>query len=514
MLPGGEDHDQHYTAAHQIRTRPRYECFDDERKILIDDPIWGNCEIGNRPGDEIFLELYTNPLVQRTAAIEQLTLPKHFSTMPGSTEMSRWEHVWGSVVFVRKMVDKAEAQGRVFDDREVLSWQLRTFVSDLGHTAFSHLGDWLFQGYGGKEDQHDEELHDILEIGGVHDILRRHNFLPEEITFPDIHDWIENSSPDLCVDRVDYGAREIARWVTGYEPSTDWLARFQLDEQNRIVLPSKEQAKAFAVNFALLATEHWGHPVHRLQLQLFGELVRSIIADEELRSLFWEDIHHPRDLLYTVDGDVNASSRAVGELNHDLFGVLLDIARAQRKIFAHGRHTELEQAVSAMTTYADSKMMSELKSFPNPLEARHWTTNYTGAKPGTLDFIPVDSVATVEDFDKLPYALDVFLPPLKPRAIDPLYQAGDRILRLSETDEHFKELRNEQARIQSQAYVARLYAAPDFIAKIKEKFQEVESIWQEKLKYKRADQETMRSQFKHIGALAIGTQMAEISWWG
>lgn len=385
-VPGGEDHDQHYITANQVRTVGRYDCREDLGRITIDDPIWGKCDVGERDGDEIFLQLYKNPLLQRSIGIEQLTLPKHFATMPGTTDMSRWEHAWGSLVFVRKMIEKAEAVGQQFEPRQVLVWQLRTFVSDLGHTAFSHLGDWLFQGYGGSEDQHDQELSQILEIGGVTDILRSHGFEPDEIVFTDTEDWVECSSPDLCVDRVDYGAREIGRWVTGYKPSEEWLNRFELDDKLRIVMPDKKQAMAFGLEFALLATEHWGHPVHRLQEHLFGELVRSIIADEELRSIMWDGVHHPRDLLYTIDYDVNASTRAVGELNHDLFGLMLDLARAQRKIFAYGRHSELEAFLRVNTNYDDSSMFEEARDFPDPLQARHWASRYTGVKPNNVAF--------------------------------------------------------------------------------------------------------------------------------
>lgn len=514
-FPLGEDFDQHYTTAQQIRTVAEYECREDLGKTRINDPVWGKSEIGDREGDEVFTELYTNSLLQRSIGIEQLTLPRHFATMPGSTEMSRWEHAWGSVVFVRKMIEKSEAAGRRFEPREVLAWQLRTFVSDLGHTAFSHLGDWLFQGFGGSEDQHDAELMQVLEVGGVADVLKRYGFEPEEIVFPDTEDWIECPSPDLCVDRIDYGAREISRWVHGYRPSEDWLNRFELDDHQRIVMPDKTEARAFGLEFALLATEHWGHPVHRLQEHLFGELVRSIIADEELSSIMWDGVHHPRDLLYTIDYDVNASTRAVGELNHDLFGVMLDLARSQRKIFAHGRQAEIQAFLRLNTTYDDPNMFEEARDFPDPLEARSWTTRYTGVKPNNVTFIPVETPDEVTDFDKLPYTFDLFLPAFKPRSIDPLYyDEGGKVVRLSEQDHRYAQLLQQQRATQRQPYVARLYADPAVVAVLKTKMRAVNAIWREKLTHERAATGVLAEKLRYVGELAVARSGGAIRWWG
>ncbi len=513
QLPGHEDHDQFYTTARQMRTLPRYEYKEDLGIIEVDDPVWGKEQIGNRKGDEIFLEFFTNPMVQRAARIEQLTLPKHFATMPGSTDFYRWEHVWGSVIFVRKMIAKAEAEGQVFDPRDVLIMQLRTFVSDLGHTAFSHLGDWMFQGFGGKEDQHDLDLMDLLELGGVNQILLRHEIDPREVVFPPVEDWIESPSPDLCVDRVDFGAREIGRWVSGYEPHEKWLERFMLDSSGRIVMSDEAEALYFGVRYGLLATEHWGHPVHRAQLHLFAELVRSVVVNRDTPIIGWHELQHPRDILYTVDDDIIAGSRSVGELNHDLYSVMLDIARAQRRIFAHGRESELSLFLEPFRIkIQDSKFSFDLpESFPHPLQARHWTTDYTGSKPINLSFVPVNEEKDLKDFNNLPHTLDVYLPALKPRWVDPLFYDNEgRVKRLSEENKVYADLLRQQREIQSQPYVARYYADPEFLGQLKLKLNKYLDLWHEQLKAKRANETTMRAVLKDAGALAIGRSFSGI----
>lgn len=485
------DYDQHYATPMQIRFLPDYRCDTEAHRIDVDDPVWGRFSVGDWAGDEIFTDLYTNPLVQRSIGIEQLTLPENFATMPGSTDMSRFEHLWGSVGFVRKVIAEERARGNTINDQDALQLQLRTFVSDLGHTAFSHLGDWLFQGYDGEEDQHDSELMELLEVGGVNEILQSYGIDPQDVVFPaDIEDWVEAPQPDLCVDRVDYGYREIMRWVDGGIQPYSYEDMFQLDEENRLVMASESEAKRFGVAYMLLATEHWGHPVHRLQLKLFGELVRANIMESGI---------HPRDALYTVDQDILMSTRSGGELNYDLYALMLDTARAQRKIFTYGREHDVHQFMR------DAQSESPQISFPDPLVAYSYKTKYSGVKPQNVAFEEVESADDVDSYDKQPHTLDVFLPAMKPRQIDPLYlDKNGTVQRLSENDNHYAQLLAEQKKIQSKSYVARVYADPDFLQSLKEKLHTVEEMWVAALRHNRLSAKARAENIHQAGMLAVG----------
>jgi hypothetical protein len=497
--PEAGDFDQHYVTARQMRTIATYECTEAEGRIYISDPLWGREAIGDQPGDEVLVDLYRHPALQRLAAIEQLTLPKIYATMPGSFELTRWEHVWGSVVFTRKMLRAAEAEGRAFDDRGKLKFQLRTLLSDVGHTAFSHGGDWLKQGFGGPEDSHDLGLFQFLEDVGVNGVLRRHSIEPAEVIMPEgAEDFVECPSPDLCVDRVDYGCREIARWV---DPNSekDWLKQFFLDDQLRLVMSSKQSAARFALSYGLLATEHWGHPVHRLQLQLFAGLVKgAVLANPPMMR---GNNLHPYDRLYTIDEDVAANIRASGTLNNDLHGLMLDIARSQRRIFSWSREQEIDHFLRGHL--GDTQTKGE--AFLHPLEAIIWVSKYTGVKPREIELIRVGSAEEVPDFGATPHTFDVFLPPLKPRAVDPLYQAEDGTTRRLSDDPQFKALISQHKQIQGQAYVARIYMSPDAATKLKTGVRSVQKQWDKAVKMERpADSaDTLRDRIELIGGLAL-----------
>jgi hypothetical protein len=495
----GPDIDQYHLTGRQTIALQSIEFHEAKREIHVYDQVWGEEILGREPGDDIFLELFLHPAIQRLADIEQLTLPKEYATIPGTADFSRWEHAWGSVVLTRKLLREAQARGRVFDPREKLIMQLRTFISDAGHTAFSHLGDWLRQGYDGPQTSHDEGLKAYLEAVGINDIFRSRNIDPEEVIFPNKQDFVECDPPDLCIDRVDYAVREIIRWV---DPGSehDWRQAFMLDDQNGLILKNQALARRFGLSFGLLATEHWGHPVHRLQVQLFGELVKGAILDVPQLLRGGEDMH-PIDRLYTIDSDVLANTRSVGVLNSQLHALLLDIGRAQRRSFAWARETELLRFIR--------NDVSDTNNFPHPLQPLSWQGEYSGVKPQNVALVEAEKDTTTEG----PYSQIIkrFIPAMKPRSVDPLFRRADgSVARLSTEDARYAALAGQYRAIQSQSYEARIYLAPDAAASLQNKLDNVRKEWEEQMAKPRTEASiaALAASLRFVGSLAMGRSPA------
>ncbi|MBI3624377.1 hypothetical protein HY218_01960 [Candidatus Saccharibacteria bacterium] len=248
-------------------------------QIRIHDAVWGEAKIGDESGDEVFFALLDHPVIRRLQGIEQLTLPKPMTTIAGTSEFSRWEHAWGSVILTRKLAAPLNLA-----PREQRVKEIRTFLSDSSHWAFSHLGDWIFQGSGGAEDEHDQEQRAFLIKTGVAELLNEFGYSLDEILVLSEHeDWVEAKTPDLCVDRVDYGAREMLRWLTRSPELLGAINEFPffVDGQGRLVITSEKAAVLFTKAFLLLSTEHWQEPSHRLQERLLEEMVKHAIAYHE-----------------------------------------------------------------------------------------------------------------------------------------------------------------------------------------------------------------------------------------
>jgi hypothetical protein len=451
-------YEQNYTIEGTLM-RGSYEIGD--RHMRIHDTVWGTEYIGGQPYDQLLIQLARTPLFRRLQSIEQLTLPVDYTTMPNSMYFSRWEHIWGSVVFVRKMLEGRDD----IDDRQKMILQLRTLLSDVGHTAFSHLGDWMFQGYNGGEDMHDQDLKDILRVSGVEEILASQDFGIDETVFPDIADWIECPAPDLCVDRIDYGFREILRWVSPTIPVNMYLrelhdpqSAFEITETGRLVFKDQKMARMYATGFSLLPTEHHAHPVHRAQLQLFESGIRaSVINKVEFESI------HPREALYGIDSDFMMHLHTWEMKN--LHEVMKQIGLTQRQIFIGGRRADLNYIFRNVT-----EEDWQFPAFPDPLKAYTWQSQFFGKPyPASIKLKEVAEVP-VDALQWNPQGLIINLPPLKARFVDPpvlTNEIGDNGLPhtsvkcLSELEPSYASYLAGQKRMMAKAYRATILMRPD-----------------------------------------------------
>lgn len=448
-----------------------YELAD--TKMLIHDPTWGEEIIGDKPHDALLIELARTPLFRRLQSIEQLTLGPDHATMPNSMYFSRWQHIWGSLVFVRKM---PEGRDEV-DPRHKMVLQLRTLLSDVGHTAFSHLGDWIFQGLDGGEDMHDRDLKDILRVSGLEEILERHGFTVEETVFPEVSDWVECPSPDLCVDRVDYGFREILRWVVPTIPLNMYFSKLQnpqilftIDETGRLLMKDALIARYYAAGFSILPTEHWSHPVHRLQLQLLQSAVRAAVIDKVSYNST-----HPREALYGIDNDFYAHFQT-WDLMH-LQDTMKQIATEQRRIFITARRADLERVFGGI-----QEPEWQFPAFPDPLKPYSWQSQQYGYPYSPRLYIEESNEPGDGQMTATERGLQVFLPPLKARAIDPLVDNGDGVKRLSEIDPSYKDYLGGQRAVMGKSYVATILMRRDVAERIVAHHREVEEEWPDLLR--------------------------------
>lgn len=455
-------------AIEDMLVKASYEIAD--AKMAITDPVWGREIIGDQPFDQLLIELARTPAFRRLQSIEQLSLGEQYATMPNSMYFSRWQHIWGSLVFVRKMTEGDDR----FDDRQKMVLQLRTLLSDVGHTAFSHLGDWIFQSVGGTEDLHDRDLVDLLQATGIEDTLNKYDFSVEETVFPDVEDWVECPSPNLCVDRVDYGLREILRWVAPSIPLHRYAnelanprSLFEIADDGTLTITDQRFARFFAAGFSILPTEHWSHPVHRLQLQFLQNGVQSSIIDK----LGIDFSTHPRELLFAIDDSFydHFSTWEQIHLNRTMRG----IARDQRQIFVTARREDLSRIFTRINddnwTFPD---------FPDPLKSYTWQSREYGAPyPSNLIINTVKSATTAQTFAAGPDGLHVTLPALKPRAVDPMVALPGGMERFSSLEPSYHTYLEQQRQIMNQTYEAVVLMRPDIAERIVQNHLKMSGEW-------------------------------------
>lgn len=224
--------------------------------MIIEDKIWGKFEIK----EKILEELLQSKEVQRLKGIAQFGLPYKYYSLPG---FSRYEHSVGVMLLLRKI-------GASLDE------QVAGLLHDVSHTAFSHLIDWVVgdrinEGY--QDKKHKESFN-----GNLGEILKKHGFSKDNISEYSNFSLLEQPSPDLCADRVDYAIREFNYWAA---PKTVSLCKDSLrNYYGKIVFASKEPASAFGVSYIKLQKDHWGGAECTLRWEIFSQILKRGIENK------------------------------------------------------------------------------------------------------------------------------------------------------------------------------------------------------------------------------------------
>ena len=140
----------------------------------------------------MLLDLVGSDAMQRLKGISQHGVTALLGITP---PFSRFDHSVGVMLLVRRLGASLEEQ-------------VAALLHDVSHTAFSHVIDFVFNDHSGQS-YHEEKKEEFIAGSDIPAILNRHGmdwhaFLDEE-QFP----LLEQASPALCADRLDYFLRDL-----------------------------------------------------------------------------------------------------------------------------------------------------------------------------------------------------------------------------------------------------------------------------------------------------------------
>lgn len=235
--------------------------------MKIIDPVYGQFEI-NEP---VLIELIKSPSLQRLKKIKQHGLPKS-----DFIDFNRFEHSVGVMLVLRLLNASLEEQ-------------IAGLLHDVSHTAFSHLIDWVI-GDISKENFQDKNHRRFINSSEIPVILEKYGFNVKKIVKIKSYSMLEQPSPDLCADRVDYALREFHYWLN---PK---IVKYCLNNltvfNQKIVFKDKKSAKIFAINFLKLQTKHWGGADTVLKYYLFSLILKDALKEKIISKsdLFQDDL--------------------------------------------------------------------------------------------------------------------------------------------------------------------------------------------------------------------------------
>lgn len=237
-----------------------------ERPLEIKDRIYGQ----ERIESAVILDLIESKSFQRLKGINQYGIPDEFYH---KKNFSRYEHSVGVMLLLGHL--RASEEERVAG-----------LLHDTSHSAFSHVYDWVV-GYAAKENLQDIEHKNFIRRSEIVGVLKKYGYSIERITDYRHFGLLEQESPNLCADRIDYALRELDQ-VTAKK-----IIKGLVVFNNQIVIIDVETARLFAKEYLDLQNNHWGGYEAVARYHLFSSVLkRALEKDIVDRNDFWVNDNH------------------------------------------------------------------------------------------------------------------------------------------------------------------------------------------------------------------------------
>lgn len=232
--------------------------------MLASDPIYGDFDLT----EPVLLELLHSKPLQRLKGISQYGLPPEMYHHQG---FSRYDHCLGVMLLLRKL-------------NASLDEQIAGLLHDVSHTAFSHVVDWVV-GNQVQEDFQDTVHEKIISNSEIPSILQKHGFDVTAIIDIKRYSLLEQPSPNLCADRVDYALREYLDWANPV--IVPWCVQSLQAYKGKMIFSNQKAASQFARTFLQCQTEHWGDAETVVRYHLLAKALRmgldeKILAPDDL----------------------------------------------------------------------------------------------------------------------------------------------------------------------------------------------------------------------------------------
>jgi HD superfamily phosphohydrolase len=227
--------------------------------IKVNDPIYGTFEL-----PELFEDLLASTAVQRLGSVHHSGAI--FLVNPDISH-TRLEHSIGVMLLIR-ILGGSELE------------QIAGLLHDISHTAFSHVGDYVFDN---KEENYHEQLFESLLINSdVPAILEKHGYHSGQILNGGFS-ILEQPLPYLCADRLDYTLRDAtyAELITRQD-ARSFMTSVTLQE-DKIVVKDEEHAQWINLIFEKLNKEVYNAPLYIYANQQLALLIRDFLKTGQLK---------------------------------------------------------------------------------------------------------------------------------------------------------------------------------------------------------------------------------------
>lgn len=277
--------------------------------MQYDDAIYGTVEIS----EPVLLELMQSRAMQRLAGVSQHGITALLGITP---PFSRFDHSVGVMLLVRRLGASIEEQ-------------IAALLHDVSHTAFSHVIDFVFDDHSGQS-YHEEKKEPFIATSDIPDILDRHGWDWREFLDETGFALLEQASPALCADRLDYFLRDLEFLGLASGKEIGAAVGSLTVEGGKITVTSPDAARWMAYTFIEADRASWSSFREVGLYQLTAEAIKAaikfgFIVEADLwgtDKVLWNKLcsaNHP-DVKGLID-NITPGTRFTWDAEHPAFSV-------------------------------------------------------------------------------------------------------------------------------------------------------------------------------------------------
>lgn len=226
--------------------------------IKVNDAIYGTFEL-----PAIFGDLLNSKAMQRLGKIHHSGAI--FLVNPDICH-TRLEHSIGVMLLIR-LLGGTELE------------QIAGLLHDISHTAFSHVGDYVFDN---KEETYHEQLYDsVIRESDVPEILKKHGYQLEHLLHGRFS-ILEQPLPYLCADRLDYTLRDsIHARLISRQHARSFVNHLTLQD-DKIMVRGESNADWINHTFERLNRELFNAPLYVYANQQLALIIVEFLKNGEI----------------------------------------------------------------------------------------------------------------------------------------------------------------------------------------------------------------------------------------
>jgi HD superfamily phosphohydrolase len=206
--------------------------------MIYDDAIYGKIEFT----EPVLLALLDTAVLQRLKGV----LQHGITGLLGITnQTTRFDHSVGTMLLVRRLDGSLEEQ-------------MAALLHDVSHTAFSHVIDYVVDGHD-DQSYHEDIKEDYLAGTELPELLNRFGYDWRDFLQEDDYPILEQPSPRLCADRVDYFLRDARSLGLANQPEIETALKSLVIADGRIATDDLQIARWLGYTYIKADDASWAN---------------------------------------------------------------------------------------------------------------------------------------------------------------------------------------------------------------------------------------------------------------